>query len=39
MSTPQQSIVSEGRQAPVEFLRRGGEVNSVKAIVESGDWW
>lgn len=39
MSTPQQSLVDVGRQTPAEWLRRGGDVNSVRKIIEPGDSW
>ncbi|WP_134569735.1 hypothetical protein [Cryobacterium sp. Sr3] len=39
MATPQSSLVAEGRQTPVEWLRDGGDVDAVKQIVESDDWW
>jgi hypothetical protein len=39
MNTPQSSLVAEGRKTPVEWLRDGGDVNKVRQIVESGDWW
>lgn len=38
MSTPQSSLVAEGRQTPVEWLRDGGDVNAVKQIIETNDW-
>ena len=39
MATPQSSLVAEGRQTPAEWLRDGGDVDAVKQIVESDDWW
>jgi len=39
MATPQSALVAEGRKTPVAWLRDGGEVETVKQIVESADWW
>jgi hypothetical protein len=39
MNTPQSSLVAEGRKTPVEWLRDGGDVDEVRKIVESDDWW
>lgn len=39
MSTPQSSLVAEGRKTPVEWLRDGGAISEVTQIVEAGDWW
>ena len=39
MSTPQSSLVAEGRQTPLEWLRDGGDIAAVKQIVESDKWW
>lgn len=38
MSATQSSLVTAGRQTPAEFLRRGGDVNKVRTIIESSDW-
>lgn len=38
MHTPQEDLVIEGRQTPLEFLRRGGDVAEVVSIVEASDW-
>lgn len=37
MSTPQFDLIAEGRQTPVEWLRGGGDIDSVTEIVESTD--
>ena len=39
MCTPQSSLLAEGRKTPVAWLRDGGDVESVKQIIESSDWW
>jgi hypothetical protein len=39
MATPQEDLVAKGRKTPVAFLRDGGDVSEVRAIVESDDWW
>ena len=39
MATPQSSLVAEGRKTPVAWLRDGGDVDAVRQIVESDDWW
>ncbi|SFN43381.1 hypothetical protein [Mycetocola miduiensis] len=39
MSTPQEDLVAKGRKTPAVFLRDGGDVSEVRAIVESDDWW
>ncbi|MFF1633465.1 hypothetical protein [Leifsonia sp. NPDC058248] len=39
MATPQSDLFAEGRQTPVEWLRDGGDVNDIREIVESDDWW
>jgi len=39
MSTPQSALVAEGRKTPVAWLRDGGNVDAVRQIVESDDWW
>jgi hypothetical protein len=38
MSTPQCSLVSEGRKTPAQWLRDGGDVTEVIRIVEKSDW-
>lgn len=38
MATPQSSLVSVGRKTPVEWLRDGGDVKEIGAIVEAADW-
>ncbi|TFC29177.1 hypothetical protein E3O55_09895 [Cryobacterium sp. MDB1-18-2] len=38
MATPQSSLVAEGRQTPVEWLRDGGDLNDVIEIIEASDW-
>ena len=37
MATPQASLVSVGRKTPIEWLRDGGDIKEVEAIVEAGD--
>lgn len=39
MTTPQSSLVAEGRKTPASWLRDGGDVDAVKQIIESDDWW
>jgi hypothetical protein len=39
MATPQLSLVAEGPKTPVAWLRDGGDVDAVRQIVESDDWW
>lgn len=39
MSTPQSSLVAEGQQTPIEWLRRGGDVAAVEAIIEGDSYW
>lgn len=38
MTSPQADLIIEGRQTPAEWLRRGGNINAVRAIAESEDW-
>jgi len=38
MSTPQSSLIANGRKTPVAWLRDGGDVDAVRQIVESDDW-
>ena len=37
-ATVQSSLVAEGPQTPVQWLRHGGDVHDVIEIVESDDW-
>jgi len=39
MATAQSSLVATGRKTPVAWLRDGGDVDTVRQIVESDDWW
>jgi len=39
MSTPQSSLIANGRKTPVAWLRDGGDIDAVRQIVESDDWW
>ncbi|TFD01322.1 hypothetical protein E3T28_07130 [Cryobacterium sinapicolor] len=39
MATPQSSLIAEGRQTPVEWLRNGGDIDTVTSIVEWDDCW
>jgi hypothetical protein len=39
MSTPQASLVAEGRKTPVAWLRDGGDVAAIRRIVESENRW
>jgi hypothetical protein len=39
MATPQSGLVSSGRKTPVAWLRDGGDVEEVVAVIEAGDWW
>lgn len=38
MTSPQADLIAKGRQTPAEWLRRGGNINAVRAIAESEDW-
>ena len=38
MATSQPSLVAEGRKTPAEWLRDGGDVDTVRTIVEASDW-
>lgn len=38
MTTPQGDLVGEGRMTPIEWLRSGGDVDTVRAIIESAFW-
>ena len=38
MATQQEGLITAGRQTPVEWLRGGGDVNSVTEIIEASDW-
>ncbi|GGD76624.1 hypothetical protein [Microbacterium murale] len=38
MATPQSGLVAEGRQTPVEWLRRGLDVTAIRKIVEEREW-
>jgi len=38
-ATVQSSLVAEGPQTPLQWLRHGGDVHDVIEIVESDDWW
>lgn len=38
MSTPQEDLVTKGRQTPAEWLRRGGPIGKVTSIIDSWEW-
>lgn len=38
MTTPQDTMISRGRQTPVEWSRRGGNVRALETLIEDEDW-
>lgn len=38
MSTPQRSLVAEGRKTPTQWLRDGGDIEHIQELVETSDW-
>jgi hypothetical protein len=38
METPQEDLISTGRQTPVDWLRSGGAINRVVQTIEASDW-
>jgi hypothetical protein len=37
-ATPQRSLITAGRQTPVEWLRTGNSPEAVRVIIEASDW-